>query len=70
MQPLPMLADRWFNLCQTSGLDGRGAWTAMSEAYGEPSRAYHNLRHIGDCLGRLDEFAHLAENPAAIEFAI
>ncbi len=65
-----MLADRWFTLCEKAGLDGRAGWPALADAYGDPGRAYHNLTHIGDCLLRLDEHGHLAEDPVAVEFAI
>jgi len=66
----PMLADRWFTLCENAGLDGRAGWTALAGAYGDPARAYHNMNHIGDCLLRLDEHARLAEDPVAVGFAI
>ena len=65
-----MLADRWFNLCEKAGLDGRAAWTVLAGFYGEPARAYHNMNHITDCLLRFDEHAHLAADAAAVEFAI
>ena len=65
-----MLANRWNQLCENAGLDGRAGWTAIATAYGEQGRAYHNLRHIADCLGLLDEYAGLATDPVAVEFAI
>ena len=65
-----MLANRWNQLCENVGLDGRAGWTAIATAYGEPGRAYHNLRHIADCLRLLDEYAGLAADPVAVEFAI
>jgi predicted metal-dependent HD superfamily phosphohydrolase len=55
-----MLANRWNQLCENVGLDGRAGWTAIATAYGEPGRAYHNLRHIADCLRLLDEYAGFA----------
>ena len=66
----PMPAQRWFTLCEKTGLDGRAGWTALADAYGEPSRAYHNMHHIGDCLLRFDEHAHLADDRVAVELAI
>ncbi len=66
----PMLANRWNQLCENAGLDGRAGWTAIATAYGEQCRAYHNLRHIADCLGLLDQYAVLATDPVAVEFAI
>jgi predicted metal-dependent HD superfamily phosphohydrolase len=65
-----MLASRWNQLCENAGLDSRAGWTAIATAYGDPGRAYHNLRHIADCLCLLDEYAGLAADPVAIEFAI
>jgi len=65
-----MQADRWLALCEKSGLDGRPEWAALADAYCDPSRAYHNMDHIGDCLLRFDEHAHFAEDRVAIEFAI
>ena len=66
----PMPKDRWFVLCEKAGLDGRAGSDALSSAYGDPGRAYHNLNHIGDCLLRFDEHARLAADPVAVEFAI
>lgn len=65
-----MLANRWNQLCENAGLDGRAGWTAIATAYGEQCRAYHNLRHLADCLQLLDEYAVLATDPVAVEFAI
>lgn len=65
-----MLASRWNQLCENAGLDSRTGWTAIANAYGDPGRAYHNLRHIEDCLCLLDQYAGLAADPVAIEFAI
>jgi predicted metal-dependent HD superfamily phosphohydrolase len=64
------LEPRWAFLCNQAGLDGRAEWREMSAAYGNPSRAYHNLDHIADCLLQFDEHSHLASDPVALEFAI
>ena len=61
-----MPASRWCLLCENAGLDGRAGWTTIATAYGEQCRAYHNLRHIADCLGLLDEYAALAADPVAV----
>ena len=66
----PMPAQRWFTLCEKTGLDGQAVWTVLADAYGESSRAYHNMHHIGDCLLRFDEHAHLADDRVAVELAI
>lgn len=65
-----MLASRWNQLCENAGLDSHAGWTAIASAYGDSGRAYHNLRHIADCLCLLDEYAGLAADPVAIELAI
>jgi predicted metal-dependent HD superfamily phosphohydrolase len=65
-----MLLNRWNQLCDNVGRDGRAGWAAIATAYGEPGRAYHNLRHVADCLRLLDEYAGLAADPVAVEFAI
>ncbi len=66
----PALEARWLSLCAQAGLDGSAEWRELSAAYGDPARAYHNWNHIADCLVRLDEYAHLATDPVALEFAI
>lgn len=37
---------------------------------GEPQRRFHNLYHIRDCLGRLDEVRSLLLHPDAVEVAL
>jgi predicted metal-dependent HD superfamily phosphohydrolase len=66
----PALEKRWLALCGQAGLDGGVAWRELSDAYGNPARAYHNLHHLADCLLRFDEHVHLAADPVAVEFAI
>jgi predicted metal-dependent HD superfamily phosphohydrolase len=65
-----MLKRRWLIFCDSIGLDGSARWQELSAAYEDPSRAYHNLYHIADCLVRFDELAQHAVNPVAVEFAI
>jgi predicted metal-dependent HD superfamily phosphohydrolase len=65
-----MLKHRWLTFCEDTGLDGHALWLKLSAAYGDPTRAYHNLNHIADCLVRFDEHAHLATDTVAVEFAI
>ncbi len=65
-----MLKNRWLTFCDNAGLDGRAMWSELSAAYEAPARVYHNLNHIADCMARLDEHAHLANDPVAVEFAI
>jgi predicted metal-dependent HD superfamily phosphohydrolase len=65
-----MLASRWNQLCENTKVDTHSGWTAITTAYGNPVRAYHNLHHIADCLHLLDQYAGLAADPVAMEFAI
>lgn len=39
-------------------------------AYSEPSRSYHNLRHIEECLGELEVNRSLAREPALVAMAL
>jgi predicted metal-dependent HD superfamily phosphohydrolase len=66
----PMLASRWNHLCENAELDSLAGWNAIATAYGDPGRAYHNLGHIADCLRLLDQYAGIAADPVAMEFAI
>lgn len=47
-------------------------FAGLSASYHEPGRAYHNARHIEDCLGELDrtagEAVHVEEVEAALWF--
>jgi predicted metal-dependent HD superfamily phosphohydrolase len=65
-----ILKRRWLSFCEAAGLNGSAKWQDLSAAYEDPSRAYHNLDHIADCLVRFDEHIHLAINPVTVEFAI
>ena len=38
--------------------------------YDADDRAYHTQQHIGECLGLFDDVASLADDPAALEFAV
>jgi predicted metal-dependent HD superfamily phosphohydrolase len=64
--------DRWAN-----------AWTALGATqvdealcgeliarYNESHRSYHTLRHLDECLERLDEARSLAQHPSEIEIAL
>ena len=66
----PRLQDRWRSVCENNGLDAHDGWLSLLQGYAEPPRAYHDLKHIEDCLLRFDEHAHLAADTAAVEFAI
>lgn len=42
----------------------------LVNAYAEPQRHYHTIRHIEHCLSMFDECKSLINNPAAVELAI
>ena len=59
------------------------AWTALAaqgngivlrdrllEAWAEPQREYHTLRHLRDCLALFEEASGLAEHPGEVEIAL
>lgn len=62
---------RWRDLCSKVGLgDESRTFSKLQRRYGQRHRAYHNARHITDCLARLDESRHAeAENPL-VEYAL
>jgi predicted metal-dependent HD superfamily phosphohydrolase len=64
--------EQWFALWQRAGLrgDAPGCFERLMDLYSQPHRAYHNGRHIADCLQEFDSAKHLAENVNAVELAI
>ena len=64
--------DRWLRLWQVAGASGDGApwYERLTRAYAEPQRHYHAQQHIAECLAELDGARHLAQQPAAVEFAL
>lgn len=55
-------------------LKGRGDPTPwhrrLTMAYGESTRAYHNLRHLDECLTEFDRVRSSISNPSAVEVAL
>lgn len=54
------------------GLKGAAApwFDRLMTAYGHVGRAYHNARHLNECLTGLDLARHLVQEPAVVEFAL
>ena len=50
--------------------DGLPPWLELHGAYAETWRAYHNLDHIGHCLGEFANVCQYADTPIAVEAAI
>jgi predicted metal-dependent HD superfamily phosphohydrolase len=54
------------------GLEGAAApwFDRLMTAYGQVGRAYHNARHLNECLAGFDAARHLVKDAPAVEFAL
>lgn len=50
--------------------DGNALRDALLARHAEPQRHYHTLQHLGECLALFEEYAALAADPGAVEFAL
>ena len=57
-------------LPRLGGTGGAELFARLAARYREPHRRYHDLAHIGRCLGELDGARDLAERPDEVEAAI
>ncbi len=66
------LDQRWAALCRRVNWTGDTAaiYAELQAAYNAPTRHYHNLDHVLQCLRTLDEVTHDCINPTAVETAI
>ena len=66
------LARRWLSLCRRLGAesDPLAACSQILAAYAQPSRHYHNLDHLCQCLAELDETSDNFGDVLAAEAAI
>ena len=64
--------ERWTALWQRLGARSTGlaVFERLAAAYAEPTRTYHNAKHIRHCLTLLDTSRHLARHPDEVEAAI
>lgn len=69
---LQQLSERWQHLWLGLGTTRARvpSLDALLAAYAVPARAYHNLRHIEECLRELDQARSWAERPDEVELAI
>jgi len=49
---------------------GGEVYADLFKRLGEPGRKFHNIGHIDDCLGRLDEVKAHLDDPDAVELAL
>jgi predicted metal-dependent HD superfamily phosphohydrolase len=66
------LEQRWCELWRELGAqeDGLRHFHSLTAHYSEEHRAYHNLRHIEECLGELDTALNDATDRLAVELAL
>ena len=70
---VPYVAKVWFELCGRREVPVRVAvelFAGLLLRYSEDGRAYHDLRHIRDCLEVLEENAVMAEDLDALRWAL
>jgi predicted metal-dependent HD superfamily phosphohydrolase len=60
--------DTWAELAGDSPIS-RTEWAAVLEAWSQPHRRYHDLRHLAAVLGLVGELAGAAADPAAVRLA-
>lgn len=66
------LDQRWTALARRANWAGDTAaiYAELQAAYNAPTRHYHNLHHVLQCLRTLDEVRHACTDPTAVETAI
>lgn len=67
----PIEVDRWVAAWADLGVmpPPAGVIEALIAAYAEPHRAYHNQRHLSECLTHLGSVRALLHRPAEVELA-
>jgi predicted metal-dependent HD superfamily phosphohydrolase len=66
------LAERWQDLADRVGIAPERAAPVgrhLLDAYGDPARSYHDLRHLDEVLDHVDELAPLARRPDLVRLA-
>lgn len=63
--------ERWLSMLERLGCPNlSGRFDQVLAAYSEPHRAYHDSRHVRECLALLDEMRDACERPDEVELAI
>lgn len=60
------LRDRWVRACLADGVSSAttsGAWDRLVSAYGQPTRRYHTLEHVGEVLEWIDRLVGAPSTP-------
>jgi predicted metal-dependent HD superfamily phosphohydrolase len=73
MPDVEALRGAWLDLVLAFGGEegsARAAFTDLAERYAAPERRYHTLDHIADMLRTVDGLRDLAQDPAAVRFAV
>lgn len=63
----------WFSLCEQADLAAAfrsPLWQSLSTLYLAPTRAYHNLNHILDCLHIAQPYLPHTQDPLAVQLAL
>ncbi len=70
MQP-HHLAPAWIEVCRVVAArdDVAGTGARLLEAYADPSRRYHDLRHLMDVLDHIDTLEAVTPDPAVVRLA-
>jgi predicted metal-dependent HD superfamily phosphohydrolase len=68
VDPGPRLREAWTQLVGTVP-GATAAGTYLLEAYSEPHRRYHDVRHLAEALDHVDELAPYADDPDAVRLA-
>lgn len=64
------LLSKWQQLCSKAGLNDGTRGEEIINCFTKNNLAYHNLDHVGDCLGKFKNRENEARDPIGLELAI